>query len=94
MVHARCDNDIDLCKAENVKDLDDHNIVPHSFFLNSKGQFQAYEYDAGVRCLPKLDFLYQLRTFLVENQLTTLVAILAEDGLQDSVEFLLRDEQA
>ena len=93
MVHARCDNDIDVCKAENVRDLDCHSIIPHSFFLNSKGQFQAYEYDTGVRPLPDTAFLYQLRSFLVENQLTSLVAILAEDTRQDSVEFLLPDEQ-
>lgn len=96
MVHTLCDNGMDVCKAENVKDLDCHNIIPHSFCLNSKGHFQAYEYDSGVswnRPLPNADFLVQLRSFLVKNRLTEVVAILAEDSRQDSVEFLLADEQ-
>lgn len=36
MVHARCDNDIDVRKAENVRDLDYHNIIPHSFFFSTR----------------------------------------------------------
>jgi hypothetical protein len=95
MVHTRYDNDIDICKPENVRDSNCHNdIVHHSFFLNSKDQFQAYEYACGPpRPLPSTDFLYQLRSFLVENELTGVVAILAEDTHQDSVEFLLPDKQ-
>ncbi|PVH70790.1 hypothetical protein DL98DRAFT_504276 [Cadophora sp. DSE1049] len=96
MVHTRCENDVDLCTAENLENLDRHSLRPHSFLLNSKGRFQAYEYDTGLghlRPLPDTAFLHQLRDFLVENQLTSLVAILAEDNRQDSVEFLLPDRQ-
>jgi hypothetical protein len=96
MVHTLCDDDIDICKAESVTGLDYDNITPHSLYLNSKGQFQAYEYDSGVktpRLLPSIEFLRQLRSFLVENHLTDLVAVLAEDGRQNSVEFLLPNEQ-
>lgn len=96
MVHTRCENDADLCTAENVENLDSHNLRPHSFLLNSKGRFQAYEYNTSLghpRPLPSTVFLHQLRDFLVENQLTSLVAILPEDNRQDSVEFLLPDRR-
>jgi len=98
MAHTRSDNDIDVCKAENLEDVDCYSIMPHSFFLNSNSHFQAYEYEyeSSLKCprpLPGPDFLFQIHSFLVENQLTNLVSILAEDTRQDSVEYLLPDEQ-
>lgn len=94
MVHSLCDS-VEVCRAENAKDLDRDHIMPHSFFLNSKGLFQAYEYDTMTRQrpLPNESFLRQLKMFLDDNELTQSVAILPEDNRQDSVEFLLPDHQ-
>ena len=94
LVHTLHDTDTDVCKVEDVKDLARQNIMPHSFFLNSNGQFQGYEYYSGVRRpLPNAEFLYQLRSFLINNQLAGRFAILAEDSRRDSVEFLLPENQ-
>lgn len=96
MVHKLYDGGIDICKAENVEGLDYRNIKPHSFCLNSKSRFQAYEYESSERWhipLPDTKFLDELRSFLVWSQLTKFVAIVADGTQRDSVEFLLPDNQ-
>lgn len=96
MVHRLHENGTDVCNVEHVKDLDCSDIHPHSFCLNSRGQFQAYEYEIGpslVRPLPHEKFLYQLRSFLTQNRLADLVAVVAEDSRPDSLEYLLPDNK-
>jgi hypothetical protein len=45
------------------------------------------------RPLPNRDLLSQLRSYLIRNQLTEVVTIQAEDSRQDSVEYLLPDNE-
>lgn len=93
MVHTLRDGDTDICKAEHVKDS---NFHPHSFCLNSREQFQAYEYESEAnptRPLPSEDFLCQMRDYLIRNSLADRVAIQAEDSREDSIEFLLPDQR-
>lgn len=102
MVHSLCDtvdvcysDTVAICRAVHARDLDHQNVMPHSFLLNSNGLFQAYEYDSMKlqRSPPTERFLHQLRHFLVNHQLTKMVAILPEDGRRNSVELLLPDNQ-
>jgi hypothetical protein len=97
IVYTLRDSNIDICKAKSVKDLDYDNITFYLLYFNSKSLFQAYKYNSSMKTrklLLDIEFLYQLRSFLVKNYFADLIAILAEDNCQNSVKFFLLDKQA
>lgn len=94
MVHTKRSAEIAVCQSKSVNDLDVTQLVPTSLFLNEERNFQGLEYGInGEKIELGNKFAYQLRAFLIANQLERIIAVipkLAIDGgdCHDSIEFM------